>query len=352
MQILHVNLARGFRGGERQTLLLIRELSRLGHRQGLVCRKDSPMRTHLADVEGVYFIQASNQLGGHFSGFNADIVHAHEARAVHWAFLHHLLKRIPYVITRRVDVPVKNRLLNRFSYSRAVERVAISGKIRTLLQQRGWGRVVLIPSASARLQRNPDVTAAFRAQFEGRFLVGHAGALVDKHKGQGVLIEAARLLNGRYPDIHVVFFGQGEDETRLKAAAAGLDNVTWMGFKSNIGDYLQGLDLFVFPSRNEGLGSTLLDVMDAGVPIIASDVGGIPDIIHPGQTGVLVPVGEASALADAIETLYLDPALRQQLVKGASRLLQDYVPELMAERYQALYRQVVTPENQEIRHKT
>lgn len=343
MHLVHVNLAKGFRGGERQTELLIQALSRVVPRlqQTLVCQPDSPMLEHLSAVDGLKFISARHQLSGHLSIRNAEIIHAHEAKAVHWAWLHHQLFSTPYVITRRVDVPVKSKWLNRKSYQQADARVAISSLIQSLLSAKGWGDVMRIPSAMAHFSRSEEVTASFRATFPGKRLVGHAGALVDKHKGQRVLIEAARLMLSSHPDVQFLFFGQGDDEAALKAESADLPNVTWMGFKANIGDYLAGLDLFAFPSRNEGLGSTLLDVMDCGVPIVASDVGGIPDVILHEQTGLLVPPDDAKALAQSLSRLLDDEPLRQRLVVNAKAHLDGFTPEAMAHQYAALYSSLV-----------
>lgn len=343
MHLVHVNLAKGFRGGERQTELLIEALSH--HlptvQQTLVCQPDSPMIEHLSAVDRLRFASARHQLAGHFGVRDAAVVHAHEAKAVHWAWLHHQLFATPYVITRRVDVPVKSKWLNRKSYQQADARVAISSLIQSLLASKGWGDVVRIPSVMAHLSHSPEETTSFRAAFPGKRLIGHAGALVDKHKGQRVLIDAARLMLSSHPDVQFLFFGQGDDEAALKAESADLPNVTWMGFKANIGDYLAGLDLFAFPSRNEGLGSTLLDVMDCGVPIVASDVGGIPDVIRHETTGLLVPPDDAKALAQSLSRLLDDEPLRQHLVVNAKAHLEAFTPEAMARQYAELYARII-----------
>nr|WP_168016689.1 glycosyltransferase family 4 protein [Halomonas salinarum] len=344
LKIIHVNLAKGYRGGERQTELLIRALSSYDNAaQWLACRRDSPLRSRLAKVPGLGFIDADHQLAGHgvAGRLQADIVHAHDAKAVHWGGLHRLWHGVPYLLTRRVDAPVKDKISNRFCYRGAAKRVAISSLIQRQLEARDWGEVALIPSALSGLKADPEQAKALRADFPGKYLVGHVGALVDRHKGQRVLLEAARRLERIKPDVQVLFFGQGEDAEALEAEAAGRTNVTFMGFKDNIGDYLPGLDLFAFPSRNEGLGSVLLDVMDAGVPIVASRVGGIPDIVRDEETGLLVPPGDAEALADAIARLHDDAELAKTLIEGASAQLARYTPEAMANAYWGLYQHLI-----------
>lgn len=341
LTVLHVNLAKGFRGGERQTELLIRALAKhFKIKQLLACREDSPLRTRLADVEDLSFVAANNQLSGHYSAPHADIVHAHEAKAVHWAYIHKLLRNTPYILTRRVDTVVKDKWLNKKTYSNASALVGISTLIANQIRDKKWGEVNQIPSTLAHLETDHKEGEAFRNAFPGKIIIGHVGALVDKHKGQKVLIEAASLLEKSHPDLHIVFFGDGADKEELESLSKDIKNITWMGFKPKIGDYLPYFDLFAFPSRNEGLGSTLLDVMDAGVPIIASNVGGIPDIVIDNETGILVEANDSSALKDAIIKLSSDKALQTRLIEGAKKQIENYTPQKMAERYFSIYKKI------------
>ncbi|MBF7053695.1 glycosyltransferase family 4 protein [Halomonas sp. KAO] len=341
MHIIHANLARGFRGGERQTVLLIQALADKAEvsLQTLVCRPDSPMRAELATTHGLRFVSARHQLAGHRQAGRATMVHAHDAKAVHWAWLHHRLFGIPYLITRRVDTPVKHKLSNRIFYREAHRCVALSRVIAENIQPLSPHPVAQIPSAFTPLVSDPNITRAFRARYPGRFLVGHAGALVDRHKGQRVLLDAARRLQHSQPDMLFVFFGQGEDEAELKQESIRLDNVIWAGFKSDIGNYLPALDIFAFPSRNEGLGSVLLDAIRAEVPVVASKTGGIPDIVRHEETGLLFPTGDSEYLAECLVRLR-DIDLRKRLVEKASQHLAKYSPEAMANSYTSLYSRV------------
>jgi glycosyltransferase involved in cell wall biosynthesis len=338
LHIIHANLAKGFRGGERQTTLLIQALAKRADiaRQTLVCRPDSPLRAELGDTPNVTFVAARHQLAGHRRAGHATLVHAHDAKAVHWAWLQRQLFKTPYLITRRVDTPIKRKRSNLAFYKSAYRCVALSGVIAREVQPLSPQPVVQIPSAFTPLTPDPSVADAFRAHYPGRFLVGHAGALVDRHKGQRVLLDAARQLQHSHPDMLFVFFGRGEDDIALKQESATLENVVWAGFKPDIGNYLPALDVFAFPSRNEGLGSVLLDAMRAGVPVIASHTGGIPDIVHQRETGLLFPPGDADALARGLIELRAQ-ALRERLAEQASRRLADYSADAMASAYLALY---------------
>ena len=340
--IMHVNLAKGFRGGERQTELLIKELAKHDLKQYLVCRDNSPLREHLKTVSNLEFITANHQLMGHFSVHQKiDMIHAHEAKAVHWAWIENRLRGTPYILTRRVPQQIKQNLFSKLCYKHARQAVAISSPIASYLAGLQLAPVTTIPSALAHLPHNPDVIKEIKKQYQDKFLIGHAGALVDKHKGQREIIKAATLLENKVPNIHFIMLGDGSDGEQFRDESKTLTNMEWLGFKQNPGDYFAALDLFVFPSRNEGLGSTLLDVMDFKVPIIASDVDGIPDIVKHEETGLLIPANNADALAEAILRLFNNRQLRENLAITAKEKLDNFTPATMAKRYLALYRSLL-----------
>lgn len=338
----HINLAKGFRGGERQTVLLIEYLAKLGvKKQYLVCRNNSPMRELLSATEGLSFIDASHQFAGHFSIANADVVHAHDAKGIHWAWIQKKLKGRPYILTRRIDNPVKNKRFNQITYSQASKRVAISKIIERHLISRNWGEINRVADAFSYLPSDSKQTETLKAQFNNQFLVGHIAALSDHHKGQRILIAAAERLEKSHPNIQFLFYGKGDDEQALKEESKHLSNVHWQGFVNNVGDVIPMFDLFAFPSRMEGLGSTLLDVMYFNVPIIASNVGGIPDIVEHEKTGLLFKNEDDRALAEAILKLYEDREHGQKLALKAKKDLDKYSPEAMAQAYLSLYEQVL-----------
>ncbi|HEX5055295.1 MAG TPA: glycosyltransferase family 4 protein [Gammaproteobacteria bacterium] len=345
MRVLHVNLARGFRGGERQTQLLIEALSGLGVDQLLAARYDSPLLARLASVPGLKFYPMTKPYWRHIPRLRArrsDLVHAHEARAAQWALLNYWHNRTPYVMTRRID-----RMPRNFSFTRAVYRNAaavagLSAAIRASVQQFSPGKeVTIIPSMFASLPVDPKRVAELRARYRDRFIVGHIGALVDPHKGQSVLIAAAKLLQERYPEFVFLLVGDGEDKVYLQRLAASNPNIMFIGFVEDVGNWIAAFDMFVFPSLEEGLGSTLLDVMQHRKPIVASAVGGILDVVSDGHSGLLVPPGDAQLLAAAIERMHQDVSLREKCVAGGIEQLERYSPRRIAGCYHSLYQSVL-----------
>jgi glycosyltransferase involved in cell wall biosynthesis len=342
LEVCHINLAHGFRGGERQTELLIRALAESLPRQRLVARAGAPLTRRLQDVQGVTVSPVGGRLSAVAATSGAMLVHAHESHGAQVGLLRNLLSSTPYVITRRVVSALSSSPVTRAMYRRASRVVVLSRAIERVLTSYEVGiDCVRIPGARAGFEIDREWVAAFRARHRGKFLVGHVGAYDFRHKGQDVLVEAAGALARRYSDLHFVLVGSGRDEARLAELAARAGNVTIAGWTENVGDYLAAFDLFAFPSIHEGLGSILFDAMQFGLPVVASDVDGIPDLIIDRENGLLVPPGDAAALADAIAQLYSDPGLRETLGARNKIKAQDFLPANMARRYLEVYSEIL-----------
>ena len=127
----------------------------------------------------------------------------------------------------------------------------------------------------------------------------------------------------------------------LRAAAAGLTNLYFVGYVDNVADYLAALDVFVFPSRHEGLGSTLLDAMAFGLPIVATRVGGIPEIVKDQVNGFLVQVGDTDAMVGHLQTLLRDGSLRRTISAANLQAAELYTALQMALRYEKIYEGII-----------
>ena len=178
------------------------------------------------------------------------------------------------------------------------------------------------------------------------FLIGSVGRL-EPIKGHRYLLEAFRDLAPRFPNLYLALVGDGELLPKLRSQAQrfGLaDRILFLGWRDDIPALLHTFDLFVLPSLNEGMGRTLVEAMAASLPIVATKVCGIPEVLGEGEAGLLVEAGSASALAQGIEKLLLDPELRVQLGKAAQERSRRYSVEAMLQKIEALYRQLlITP---------
>src|SRR5690606_23455936 len=146
---------------------------------------------------------------------------------------------------------------------------------------------------------------------------------------QLTLIRAAEALERSHPDVHFILVGSGRDEQKILEAARALSNMTFVGWVNNVGDHLAAFDLFAFPSQREGLGSILIDAMQFGLPIVATSVGGIPDLIVHGHNGILIEEDDSDALADAIARLSSDQPLRDAMARANRLRARQYQPEIM-----------------------
>jgi glycosyltransferase involved in cell wall biosynthesis len=341
-KIVHVNTARGYRGGERQTELLIRGLACRGLQQALVTRRGAPLATRLRDVP----IEVREVAGGVLSVTratrDASLIHVHEGRSVYAAFARSLLSGTPYVITRRVNNPIRQHWFAHRAYRRAARVAAVAPQVGEIVRAYDEEiRVTVVHSASSGLQVDRAASAALRAALGEKLVVGHVGALDNDQKGQEFIIAVAREIEHTHPDVHFVLVGGGEDEAMLKAAAAGLTNLTFTGFVDNVGDYLAAFDVFVLPSNREGIGSILFDAMEQGLPVVASRVGGVPDIVHNGVTGVLIDPASPAQLRDAILGLRADASLRRTYGERGRQFAKDFTADAMCGKYFAIYESVL-----------
>ncbi len=157
----------------------------------------------------------------------------------------------------------------------------------------------------------------------GAFLVATAGRLVPV-KGYTYLITALSRTVKEIPNIRLVFLGDGElrDGLVRQARELGLeDHALFPGMRNDVPEILSCSDLFVLPSLNEGFGVVLLEAMAMKLPIIATKVGGVPEVVLDGETGILVPSGDPEALARVMIRFFKDPSLATRMGENGYRRL-------------------------------
>jgi glycosyltransferase involved in cell wall biosynthesis len=178
----------------------------------------------------------------------------------------------------------------------------------------------------------------------GSPVVGNVAALAD-HKDHQTLIAAADLVRRQRPDARFVIAGEGELRQALEAQAAALGlegRVIFAGFRKDLDVLLPAFTLFCLSSHMEGLGTSLLDAMAFGLPVVATSAGGIPEAVENAVTGRLTPPGDAVALADSILELLGDPARARALGQaGRERFLRLFSAGRMVEETLAVYAEVV-----------
>jgi glycosyltransferase involved in cell wall biosynthesis len=199
---------------------------------------------------------------------------------------------------------------------------------------------VIANAPSAAPPANGFDREALREQLDagGAFLV-LCVARLQRDKGIDDLVDAAALLRERVPGLRVAVAGDGPEGERFEQAIATSGApVTLLGHRGDVGRLLAAADAFVLPSRHEGLPISLLEAMAAGLPSVATSVGGIPSLVDDGDSGLLVPASDPPALAAALERLAGDSALASRLGGAARRVVErDYSPAAVAAAYADIY---------------
>lgn len=339
ISICHINLARNpkLRGGERQTEILIEALASEGiSKQRVIVLRHGPLAHRFHNYPDLEVCWVRNRLSAVFACRGASLLHAHEAHAAQVVYAASLFGK-QYLITRRLTKPVRSNSYSSAVYRNAQTVVALTEAVENSLRDRFPEiSIARIPDAWTPEYPDPGGVRTIRERFQGKFIVGHAAAMDGSEKGHSILLQAARILQQDAPDIQFVLLGSGRLDGELRRQGEGLTNVYFAGWVEDPITWIAAFDLFAFPSLIEPLGSTLLDVMRAGVPIVASRVDGIPEIIVEG-CGILVSPGDAGALAEQLLRLYRSEELRRSLSEKGVERAKKYSPELIAREHIKIY---------------
>lgn len=346
LTIAHVMLSRGYGPHQRQTELLIKSLSRIGITQALICRDDSPLLKRLNGVMSLKKYKISGihdpRFSGHFKiGTKYALVHAHDEHGRNWAFVHYLMFGVKYIITKRERSSIIDTIYQRTLFSWASFVVFTSSFIKKEFKFKVDHSKIITDSISELAPFSPNVKA-IRKAYENRYLVGHFGPLINRFRGQSVLIEACRLLQNRLPQLIVLFIGSGDDFDLLKEKAHELNNVKFITTKQHIADYLAALDIYVNPVNLDMQDNVILDAMDLKIPVISTTVGCLKDTIINMQTGLEMNVKDAKGLADSILRIKNDPSLRKQIIEGGLEKALAHSPDMMAQEYLEIYTSLIS----------
>jgi glycosyltransferase involved in cell wall biosynthesis len=361
---LHIDTARTWRGGQNQVLLTVNGLRAIGQRAALVAHPDGELRRRVA--EGLELIpiaprtemdlSAAWRLSRVLRRVQPDVVHAHDPHGVAMAALAlsmgagmRTTPRPPKLVAaRRVDFHLGKNSLSRWKGRQVDCYITASEAIRRILLGDGVAaeRVVTVHEGID----IDHVVAAPAVNLHEAFwlphhapIVGNIAALVP-HKGQHYFIEAAHLVVQEVPDARFVILGEGDLREQLERQVRDHHlekHVLLPGFRTDVLGCLKGFDVFVLSSVTEGLGTSLLDAMACGKPIVGTTAGGIPEVIEDGVNGRLVPPRNARALAAVLVDLLKDQTLRARMGEaGLARVRERFSVERMVAGTAAVYQRL------------
>lgn len=185
-------------------------------------------------------------------------------------------------------------------------------------------------------------------------VVGTVGWLLPI-KGPMHLLNAMIKIWQSLSDVHLVYVGKGDMEQALKQQAMkmGVSNkIKYLGWRDDVHEIIPVFDLFALPSLNEGMGRVLVEAMAAGKPVVASNVGGIPDLVHHRQNGFLVEPSDVNGLSAAIEKLLADENLRREMGKRGQAMAHNFSAGKMVDKIDALYTSLLHRKNKTNYHKS
>jgi len=363
MKILHINTERTWRGGEQQTLYLLRGLSQRQIGCHLVCQPDSPMAVKASEagvevipiaMRGEADLPAGRRLHKLIRTHHYDIVHSHTSHAHSLAFMAAIGCNICRLVTRRVDFTIfRNRFLrfNGIKYRYMADYyIAISQKIKDIMVTDGIAaeRITVVHSGID-LQRFARVVGdhlleEFSLKPDERVVINVAH--LAGHKGQKYLVRAIPHVLAALPKVRFFIIGEGELMAELQALSDSLglkQALIFTGFRKDVGAFYQIADLFVMSSVQEGLGTAVLDALALGKPVVAANAGGIPEIIRDGETGRLVAAADPQALAQGIVEMLTHKDQAQRMAGRGQALVQEqFSIDAMVENNLAVYRQLLT----------
>lgn len=362
MRVLLIDPERTWAGAEQQVLLLAQGLKRRGVDIHLAVDPAGELRTRVGGFVPVAPLPMRNDLEV-FKAFRLarycvrngiTVVNAHTARAHAAGFVvKYLVPAIRLVVHRHIDLPPKSTPFNRLLYlSPRIDRfVAISEKVRDVLREYGVhsDKITVVHSTvdPAPFENSNHVTsrAALCSSLgisTDTLLIGVV-AQIAAYKDHLMLLDALDMLRRKGLLFHCVMAGEGKARPAVESRInqLGLSSlVSLLGFRDDIPDLIAGFDVFVMPSRTEGLGMAVLEAFYTGVCVVATTAGGIPEIVNHETTGLTSPPGDATAFARNLERALLDPALRQRLARKALEFARlSYSLDSMIDRNLAVFRQ-------------
>lgn len=354
--ILHINTSREWRGGENQVLNLAIGLKSRNISQLLFVQTGSPLaeraREHMLDIiehpmKGEFDYSAIRKIRQTIAERGVRIVHTHTAHAHSLAFFAKRKKDTwKLIAARRVDFRINKNWFSRWKYtspivdlvigvSRCIQKYLIEDGVpaqRTLTIHSGINlrKFAKLPSAEP-LRKELNIN-------KKTLVIGNVAALVP-HKDHKTLLNAIAKIRTNV-DYKVVILGSGQLDASLKDQVKNLgieDRVLFLGFREEIPAFLNLFDIFTLTSEEEGLGTSILDAMAGGLPVVATRAGGIPEMVVPDQGGYLCDVHDSDALAEKYVLLLENADLRKSMGEWNRRHVESFSYEKMVAKTVQMY---------------
>ena len=356
MNILHVSSAKSWRGGEQQLVYLMKGLQELRITNHLLCPSNSPLSIHphedtcylhtyrkYSSFNPVTSISMINLVERH----HIDIVHVHDSHAHNYAITASIMgMKSPIVVSRKVDFPTKSR--SKYNHPAIKAIICVSNHVKSILEPiiRNSDLLHVVHDAIDPNKRTNKLIN-LRSKYEipdDHTLIANISALAD-HKDYPTFLRTASQFDGSDEKCTFMIIGaDAGEEKNIKKLWHELNietRVIFTGYLPLAHPGLNEIDVFLFTSKEEGMGSTLLDAMLYEVPIVCTDAGGIKELVKHKYNGLMAPVGDAYQLATHIRSIISDKKLARQLTDRAKSTVDDHTYIHLAHKTLDIYQNIL-----------
>jgi len=357
IRVIHLDSEKGWRGGQQQVVYLVSNLVKQEIPSLLICQPVSRLQIYCREknlpyrsvpMKGELDLISAQKIAIIARKRKYNIIHAHSAHALATAlWVKIFYPNVKVVGTRRVDFQPRRNIFSRIKYGASLldKIVCISKEIEKILHGYGVSSKKLKTIYSGIDVRKFDAVdpmAHFREMYNipaDHVVVGTVAALVG-HKDYPNLLKAAKYVTERMNSVTFVALGTGPDEKKIRGIRDQLElknRFILAGFQENVGAFLKNFNIYIQASKKEGLGTSILDAFAAGLPIIGTKAGGIPELIRDQSNGILVEASDHVKLGDAIISLINDPELRAKLSNNAIEFVKRFDVDKTVNQYIELY---------------
>jgi len=361
INILYIIWSLGLGGAERVVINLAKGLDRNKYNPMVCCLNDKGVFADELEREGIEVI-ALNKMGKFdfsilyrlfsiLKDNRIQIIHTHLWGANFWGRIAGVIARVPVIIASEHGI---QEYRTRFHYfadkvlSVFTDRVTFVCKS---VEEQYASRLMFDTKKAEVIHNGVDTSTDCRQRAKTDETVFTVIGRLEPEKGHEYFLEAMEKLNGKHPNVKGMIVGEGslEDGLRLKAKKLKLgDKVRFTGFRKDIKEILDITDVLVLPSLREGLSVVALEAMALGIPVLATEVGGNPELIRNGVTGVLVSPRDSTALASALTGILENQGLAPKLGEnGYNRVKKHFSLENMVKKTQELYGECIERRNRQ-----
>ena len=311
----------------------------------------------LTKKEIIKFFHLVFRLAGFIKKEKFDLIHSNDIHSAQYSVLAARLAGVPSILhIRNTELASWLGWKNSLIFKIAIKTIAISREVKESLLEIGVAadKIQIIHNAVDLDEFNPDILGKpYRDEIgvaDGELLIGVVGRIAP-HKGQGIFIRAIPDILNSFPNAKFTIIGEGSTQSgdfiiHLQQMIAELKleaKVCFSGFKANVAQIMKALDVLVVPSLNEAFGRVVIEAMAVKTPVVASRVGGIPDIVENGVNGILVPLKAPNAISEAVIKLLSDKDLYYNISQNSRKTVEDLfsIPKHV-EKVERLYQSLIS----------